>query len=58
MEKADIIKFLASVFTGSQISHISHIPEPLGRGRDSKISSAVNSKLPYGAKCIEVYGAG
>jgi len=30
MEKAEVLnKFFVSVFTGSQFSHVSHIPEPV-----------------------------
>ena len=33
MEKAEVPnKFFASFFTGSQVSHASHVPKPLGRG--------------------------
>lgn len=41
MEMAEVLKFFASVFSGSQASRISHILEPLGRSQESKIPSTV-----------------
>jgi len=38
MEKAEVLnEVFDSVFNGNQASHISHIPELLGRDRRSKI---------------------
>lgn len=49
-EKAEVLnEFFPSVFTGSQNSHISHIPEPhilepLGRSCGSKLSPTVRAE--------------
>ena len=44
MEKAEVLnKFFASVFTGSQGSHISHAPEPLCGGQTSGIPFSVRA---------------
>jgi len=45
MDKAEVLsKFFASVFTGSQTSITSHIPEPLGGSWGSKMSSTVSKE--------------
>ena len=42
MESAEVLnKLFASIFTGSQASHVSHIPEPLGDGWRKKILPTV-----------------
>lgn len=46
MEKPEVLsKCFASVFTGSQASHIPHVLESLGKGSSSKISSTVKEPV-------------
>lgn len=45
MEKAEVRKFSVSGFTGIQVSHASHIPEPLGGVLEEQNLSTV-SKWP------------
>ena len=44
MERAEVHKFFSSVFTGSQVSHTFHAPEPLGRGWGIKILSTIRGE--------------
>ena len=45
IEKAEVLNnFSASVFTGTQASHISHVPEPFGRRWRSKIYPTVSKE--------------
>lgn len=44
MERAEVHKFFSSVFTGSQVSHTVHAPEPLGRGWGIKILSTIRGE--------------
>ncbi|KFZ53074.1 hypothetical protein N321_03743, partial [Antrostomus carolinensis] len=45
LKKAEVLnKFFASVFTGSQTSHVSHVPEPLGRGQESRVPLTVRTE--------------
>jgi len=44
-------------YSSSQASHISHGPEPLGRGRGSKIPPTVAVRPPHEAECVQAYRA-
>ena len=68
-EKAEVLnEFFASVFTGSQDSNISHVPEPcipkpLGREWGSKFhyphcKGRASLKPPHETECVQVHGAG
>lgn len=61
-EKTEVFnEFFASVFTGSQASNISHVPEPLDGGKRkqslSQCKSRPNLRPPHEAESIQVYGA-
>jgi len=46
MEKAEVLnEFFASLFTGSQVSHISSVPERFGRDQESKLPPRVEEKI-------------
>jgi len=42
IENAEVLKFSASVFTGIQASHASHVPEPLGRVLEEQNLSTIS----------------
>lgn len=45
MEKAEVLNsFFPLVFTGHQPSHLSHVPEPLGRGWGNQIPPTVSKE--------------
>lgn len=53
-------EFSALLSSGSQASHISHTPEPPGRGWGSRIpptaKSTASLRAPHEAVCVQVYG--
>lgn len=46
MEKAEVLtEFFASLFTGSQVFHISYVPECFGRSQESKLLPRVEEEI-------------